>query len=131
MSVGCTDNGSTTALSSTSYAGPLRLPEQELQKLSGDRLEETLHKNDALSDIKRALYRSVVPMSRVAAAVSGIHGTEQHDCARDIEGALRPTGPACAESPNSATECAELTQIMLTRSAACTTTTAKNIASIR
>ncbi|KAL1446676.1 hypothetical protein MTO96_028790 [Rhipicephalus appendiculatus] len=41
VSGGGADNGSITALSSTSNTGPLKLPELERQKFSGDRLEET------------------------------------------------------------------------------------------
>ncbi|KAL1478003.1 hypothetical protein MTO96_035303, partial [Rhipicephalus appendiculatus] len=82
VSGGCTDSGSATAVSSTSNAEPLMLPELERQKTSADRLHEIPHENDALSYTERDLDPSAAPMDTAAAAVSGIQGTEQnYECA--------------------------------------------------
>ncbi|KAL1419404.1 hypothetical protein MTO96_005139 [Rhipicephalus appendiculatus] len=83
-------NGSTTALSSTSSAWPLKLPKLELQKFNGDRLgwqpfwerfRQAVHENCALSNIERFLYPHAVLTGKAAAAVSDIQASEQnYDC---------------------------------------------------
>ncbi|KAH7969957.1 hypothetical protein HPB52_023090 [Rhipicephalus sanguineus] len=87
LSGGGTVNGSTTALSSTSSASPLKLPKLELQKFNGDRVgwqpfweqfRQAVHENCTLSNIERFLYLRAVLTGRAAAAVSDIQASEQN-----------------------------------------------------
>lgn len=103
MSSGGTDNESAMALSFTSNAGRLKVPKLELQKFSGNSLEETPHEHDAC----------FVP--ECSANGQGSSSNEWHTwdwtklqvCHKDMEGALRLTRRACAGTPNSAIECAD------------------------
>ncbi|KAH6930023.1 hypothetical protein HPB50_008094 [Hyalomma asiaticum] len=71
-----TDADSTTAVSSASNAGSLKLPKLELQKLIGDR---AVHKNATLLDTERFLYFRTALTGKAAAGYD-----KSHTAAKDV-----------------------------------------------